>query len=131
MPPRPSNPAIRYRPAITVPGRNRPSSTMLVALMCGTVADAGADPTLAPSTIVSADVASSGAEQAAQYRLLSAHSFVQAGHRTIRVAHILSRAKRGARICHQVRTLRGRAGLEALDANFICELARLRDVVRI
>src|SRR5215469_253951 len=41
MPPRPSSPAIRYRPANTVPGRNRPSSTLLEELRCGAEGPAG------------------------------------------------------------------------------------------
>src|ERR1035437_6652473 len=88
MPPRPNSPAMRYRPANTVPGRKRPSSTLLAALRRGTPAAP------LPSTTVSAEVASSGAAQEAQNRLSSAQSRVQAGHRTIRVEH-LSAPERG------------------------------------
>src|ERR1035437_9284087 len=68
MPPRPNSPAMRYRPANTVPGRKRPSSTLLVALRRGTLAAP------LPSTTVSAEGASSGAAQEAQNRLLSPQS---------------------------------------------------------
>ena len=68
---------MRYRPASTVPGRKRPSSTLLVAL------GGGAPAAPFPNTTVSAEVASSGAAQDAQKRLFWAHSREQAGHRTI------------------------------------------------
>src|SRR5664279_4434846 len=78
MPPRPRSPAMRYRPATTVPGRNRPSSTLLVVLRWGTLAAP------VPRTTVSAELASSGAAQDEQKRLFWAHSREQAGHRTMR-----------------------------------------------
>src|ERR1035437_4313919 len=109
MPPRPNSPAMRYRPANTVPGRKRPSSTLLVALRRGTLAAPLPSTTVSaevassgaaqeaqkrlfaaqsceqplPSTTVSAEVASSGAAQEAQKRLFAAQSCEQAGHRTI------------------------------------------------
>jgi hypothetical protein len=70
---------MRYRPANTVPGRKRPSSTLLVALRRGTLAAP------LPSTTVSSEVASNGAAQDEQNRLFWAHSREQAGHRTIGV----------------------------------------------
>src|ERR1035441_5494050 len=78
MPPRPKSPAMRYRPATTVPGRKRPSSTLLVVLRWGTLEAP------VPRTTVSAEVASSGAAQDEQKWLFWAHSCEQAGHRTMR-----------------------------------------------
>src|ERR1017187_99647 len=88
MPPRPKSPAMRYRPATTVPGRKRPSSTLMVVLRWGTLEAP------VPRTTVSAELASSGAAQDEQKRLFWAHSREQAGHRTIRLRSIL--ARRGA-----------------------------------
>src|ERR1035441_9500809 len=85
MPPRPNSPAMRYRPATTVPGRKRPSSTLLAALRWGTLEGP------VPRATVSAEVASSGAAQDEQKRLFWAHSREQAGHRTIR--SMLARGK--------------------------------------
>ncbi len=48
-------------------------------------AEGGAVAAAAPRATVSAEVASRRAAQEAQYRLVSAHSWEQAGHRTIRV----------------------------------------------
>src|ERR1035441_4937165 len=78
MPPRPKSPAMRYRPATTVPGRKRPSSTLMVVLRWGTLEAP------VPRTTVSAELASSGAAQDEQKRLFWAHSREQAGHRTMR-----------------------------------------------
>src|ERR1039457_4290302 len=89
MPPRPKSPAMRYRPATTVPGSTRPSSTLLVVLRWGTLEAP------VPRTTVSAEVASSGAAQDEQKRLFLAHSCEQAGHRTTRVDNHLRAGRAG------------------------------------
>src|SRR5215831_6777388 len=71
---------MRYRPPTTTPGRNRPSSTLLVELSD------------APITAVSADVESSGLEQCGQYRLPSGHECAQAGHAGMEHHHTVARA---------------------------------------
>jgi hypothetical protein len=80
---------MRYRPATTVPGRKRPSSTVEVALRWGTLVAP------VPNTTVSAEVESSGAAQDEQKRLFSTHSRVHAGHRIIRFDNHLSAPERG------------------------------------
>src|SRR6202171_641444 len=77
MPPRPSNPATRYRPARMVPGRNRPSSTLAEELRCGAEGDAEA-----PISSVSAEVASRRAAHHEQ-KLPPLLSRLQEGHKTV------------------------------------------------